>query len=181
MLLKNSSLMSFSEQNLVDCCRRTVNPTQCSRTNGCNGGWSEDALQYVAKFGLAKTAAYPYTAKTGSCKRTVRYPLIVTPYVNVTANEAAFLTVIQNTPIGVGVEATSGWNTYKTGVFSQCLASTTYNTLNHMVLMVGYNSTSWIIKNSWGSTWGALGYMQLPRTGNNCGVLLEGITTAIQP
>jgi C1A family cysteine protease len=36
----------------------------------------------------------------------------------------------------------------------------------HAILLVGWNSTSWIIKNSWGANWGTNGYGTIPFTGH---------------
>lgn len=60
--------------------------------------------------------------------------------------------------------------------------SCTATTLNHAVVAVGYSSMStgeeyWILRNQWGSTWGAEGYIYLPissdddTTGGACGLL----------
>ena len=45
-------LISFSEQNLVDC----VKPGK-----GCNGGWMGDAFTYISKNGIYTESTYPYT------------------------------------------------------------------------------------------------------------------------
>merc|ERR1712166_501095 len=42
--------------------------------------------------------------------------------------------------------------------------------LDHGVLAVGYDSTSFKVKNSWGSSWGANGYLQISQSGNTCGI-----------
>lgn len=41
--------------------------------------------------------------------------------------------------------------------------------IDHAVLLVGYNSTHWIIKNSWGTSWGDKGYGYVSKT-SNCGI-----------
>ena len=38
---------------------------------------------------------------------------------------------------------------------------------DHAVLLVGYNSTHWFIKNSWGTAWGDNGYGYILKT-NDC-------------
>merc|ERR1712224_39511 len=67
-------------------------------------------------------------------------------------------------PVSVCVDAES-WQNYGGGIFSNCGYS-----LDHAVLAVGYDSSSWKIKNSWGTGWGEAGYIRL-RMGNTCGVL----------
>jgi C1A family cysteine protease len=68
-------------------------------------------------------------------------------------------------PVSVAVDATN-WNTYKQNtIFNNCAKS-----LNHAVLAVGYDANgNWIIKNSWGTTWGNKGFMTLA-AGDTCGV-----------
>lgn len=53
------------------------------------------------------------------------------------------------------------------------------NQINHGVLLVGYTSTYWIIKNSWGSKWGIDGFAYISRNranNENC-VIHTWITT----
>lgn len=65
------------------------------------------------------------------------------------ANAASVKSALANYPLMVAVDATN-WSRYLEGVFSKCAKS-----LNHAVLLVGYNSDdNWIIKNSWGTGWG---------------------------
>lgn len=41
--------------------------------------------------------------------------------------------------------------------------------IDHGVLLVGYNKTHWIIKNSWGTGWGDNGFCYIPKN-RDCGV-----------
>lgn len=66
-------------------------------------------------------------------------------------------------PIGVGVDA-SKWSAYHSGIFNDCGKK-----IDHNVLLAGYTDEYWIIKNSWGTTWGEKGYIRLA-TGNTCGI-----------
>ncbi|VDP70689.1 unnamed protein product [Schistosoma curassoni] len=62
---------------------------------------------------------------------------------------------------------------YKNGIYQSQSCSSTE--VNHAVLIVGYGEENgvqyWIIKNSWGTSWGEDGYVRIRRNYNNmCGV-----------
>lgn len=60
----------------------------------------------------------------------------------------------------------SNWGLYKRGVFSNC-----GTTLNHGVIATGYTSLkNWVIRNSWGPSWGENGYMRLKGSNSTCGI-----------
>ena len=59
---------------------------------------------------------------------------------------------------------------YANGVFAQC----TSKDINHAVLVVGYGTENgvdfWLVKNSWGTTWGNNGMIKIRRGSNECGI-----------
>merc|ERR1711918_305337 len=72
----------------------------------------------------------------------------------------------KNGPLPIAVDAQSHWQTYTGGIVSSC----TGKSLDHGVLAVGYTSDYWIVKNSWGSSWGESGYIRLAYGSNQCGL-----------
>jgi C1A family cysteine protease len=73
-------------------------------------------------------------------------------------------------PVSVCVDA-SNWSAYKSGVFKNCGTTN----LNHAVTAVGYEADgTWIIRNSWGASWGDQGHIRLS-TGNTCGILNHAV------
>ena len=56
--LKHGNLLSFSEQQLIDC---------STQNSGCGGGLMDNAFAYIEKNPLETEADYAYTARNGKC------------------------------------------------------------------------------------------------------------------
>jgi cathepsin L len=156
------TLNSLSEQQLVDCAGSTGN-------QGCNGGWHDKAVDYLAGTGSCLEADYAYTARDGSCKRTCK-PVVKPNKSQKGTNEQALMTHIATAPVGVAVDASGGFQSYRSGVFSGPCGTQ----LNHAILAVGVTTSTspnyWVVKNSWGTSWGNKGYIHMATGKNLCGI-----------
>jgi C1A family cysteine protease len=160
-ILAGNPAVSLSPQQLVDC------DTSCY---GCDGGWPLYGFRYVESVGgVESNSAYPYTAKDGSCKfSSSKVSAWISDY-GYLSGESSILNYVASTgPVSVAVDATT-WQTYRSGVLSSCGTQ-----LNHAVQTVGYGTVSgtsvWIVRNSWGTSWGVGGYIYVPRGKNFCGI-----------
>lgn len=152
--LAYGELKSFSEQQLVDCSAKYGNMA-------CNGGLMDNAFKFVRDNGIVLESEYPYKAVKQTCAIATG-SFKISGFTDIRdCNTLA--TALVGRPISVAVDA-SNWSPYKSGVFSNCKTS-----LNHGVLLVGLTDQYWVIKNSWGTSWGANGFIWLAR-GNTCGV-----------
>jgi cathepsin L len=150
--VKSGSVTSLSEQSLVDCSGSYGN-------QGCNGGLMDNAFKFIKAKGIPTETSYPYTARDGSCKS-----FTVSTKISSFTDTTNLGGDIAQQPISVAVDATK-WSSYRSGTYS-CSGRVS---LDHGVLLAGSYSDYWIIKNSWGSSWGMSGFMQLSKS-NDCGV-----------
>jgi len=171
--LATGNLVSLSEENLVAC-------SQAEGNEGCNGGLMTQAFEYIIKNnGIDTEASYPYTSGSGAvgkCKfSAANVGAHITGYVSIPTGSVASLQNASATvgPISVAMDAgLSSFQLYKSGVYDPKGCSATQ--LDHGVLVVGYNTGAsqayWIVKNSWGTTWGMQGYFEIAQANNECGL-----------
>jgi len=169
--IAKAALVSLSEQNLVDCSTAEGN-------EGCNGGLMTSAFEYIKKNkGIDTEVSYPYTA-TGpnACKfKPADIGSTITGWTNIASgSEADLVAKITEGPVSVAIDAShSSFQLYTSGVYYEPACSAT--ALDHGVLAVGYGTDGtkdiYIVKNSWGLSWGNKGYIEMSRNrNNNCGI-----------
>ncbi|EAR96136.1 papain family cysteine protease (macronuclear) [Tetrahymena thermophila SB210] len=163
--IKNKVLSSFSEQQLVDCAIQQNG----YYSHGCNGGSYYQALLYASKVGMKTESQYPYTAIWGTCQVSgTNNGYKPVAFGSVGQNTLALQTALNAAPVSIAMDATNLY-LYTSGVYNNCNPSSI--NLNHAVLAVGYDSQgNWIVKNSWGASWGQQGYFLLAPN-NTCGIL----------
>jgi hypothetical protein len=171
--ISSGNLKSLSEQQFVDCDKSSM---------GCNGGNMNTAIAWAEKQDIATESSYPYTATDGSCKSSFTTAIPkggVTGYKSVgslfsKATVASLESAIDVTPVSIAIEADqSSFQHYTGGILSSGCGTN----LDHGVLAVGYNTAEgyWLVKNSWGASWGDAGYIKLSQTGNVCGILNQPV------
>ncbi|XP_031130221.1 ervatamin-B-like [Ipomoea triloba] len=167
--IKTGRLVPLSEQQLVD----------CDTTNkGCDGGWPTKAFQYVQEAnGLMSESDYPYKGyQQATCATTGGYAAAtITGFEQVEQGEDALLQAVSNQPVSI-IISLDGYELqhYGSGVFANDCGSGSL----HAITVVGYDATMegdkyWLVKNSWGTTWGENGYIKMARDmveGGLCGL-----------
>lgn len=159
--IASGKLLVLSPQTYVNC---VENPHECGGTGGCAGATMELAFNLTASKGIALEKDLPYQGVDGKC---TAYPPAVKAagYVKNPVNDADGLETALATKGPVSVTVAAGpWQLYGGGVFHGCSRPLVGDaTLDHGVQAVGYTKDYWIIRNSWGSSWGEQGYIRLSR------------------
>lgn len=174
MAVNGYPLTSLSVEELVD----------CDKTDkGCSGGLMDSAFVEDEDWdGLCSWDDYPYDAPQHpnelTCQRvncTAVEGSKVTKFVDLSTKggepctDADMQAALLKQPVAVAVEASGlAFMFYNSGVLDKkCGAN-----LDHGVLAVGYGEEEgkdgeklrfWIIKNSWGTSWGEKGYLRIAR------------------
>jgi len=168
--ISTGKLVSLSEQNIMDCSNGWGNA-------GCDGGLMTEAMNYIiANKGVDTESSYPYTAEDGTCQfKASNIGATLNGMANVTSGDENDLqTKVYAGPTSVAIDASqSSFQFYSSGVYSDPNCSSTQ--LDHGVLAVGWGTDGskpyWIVKNSWGTSWGQQGWFWLARNAKNmCGI-----------
>nr|AGL33704.1 cathepsin L1 [Sinonovacula constricta] len=168
---KTGKLTSLSEKNLMDCSVPEGN-------HGCQGGLMDLAFEYVIKNkGIDTEESYPYVPMNGKCKfnrANVGATEVSCMDIESQSEENLQKAVAMEGPISVAIDAGHrSFQLYKTGVYTEPECSPV--NLDHGVLAVGYGTDNsqdfWMVKNSWGTSWGMDGYIKMARNNRNmCGI-----------
>jgi len=168
----NSSKNIFSEQYVLSC-----NPHGYNCEQG--GDFAYD--MYEAPKGGVLASALPYTATDGKCPAGIgtgslayHEQIATATFLPVNQYGVASVTDIKNAMLSYGVipiaaAAGNGWDNYRGGVYTGCMSNPSPSAVNHIVALVGYQDDAsvwgagyWVLRNSWGKSWGEGGYMRIP-------------------
>jgi len=183
--VNKNTLLSLSEEQVVQC-----DYNNGDGNSGCDGGDQLTALKWLANQpGLCTEADYPYTSgggTTGKCKKTCTPAVKIAEGVEVPkGNDTALMVAIANYPLSLSVDASDDaiWQSYSGGVVTgKCGTCKDASCLDHGVGGVGYGTDNgvdyWIVRNSWGKSWGEAGYIRLARgpayaPAGQCGVTID--------
>jgi C1A family cysteine protease len=173
--ITNGTLRKFSEQQLVSCVRLCF---------GCNGGNFNTVFgSYAKKNAMYSEDSWPYSATNGECTppssgvTNFNTSGLITVTVE---SELALKTQLSIQPVSIAIQADQRvFQAYRSGVFDSAECGTA---LDHAVTLVGYGTEGgqdyYLMRNSWGSSWGESGYMKMAMTGDGpgiCGVQMDPV------
>lgn len=177
--LKTGKLVDLAPQQVTSC--DTV-------SDGCDGGWTYWAYDYVMSAGgIEAAASYPYvsgtTGETGSCTAVQADEIVQLSGYNNVSNSAAtepnMGAALQEGPLSVCLDATT-FSTYQSGIVGAGCGTE----VNHCVQATGLNTnadgvTYYIVRNSWGEDWGVDGFIYIAYGANNCEIAGDATNVVI--
>lgn len=158
----------FSEQQLVDC---------DDVDQGCNGGLMEQTFQWIKENGgLQLESDYPYKGYDNKCTQDKeKFAVQVDSFVKLDSEDEEVIKeyLYKTGPLAIALNA-NPLQYYYGGIVDESQSSCNPQGLNHGVVLVGYGSENgvdyWIVRNSWGASWGEKGYFRMLRGKGTCGI-----------
>ncbi|MDD2890689.1 MAG: C1 family peptidase [bacterium] len=161
---KPDTNIDLSEQFLVSC---------DTKNNGCSGGRTDYAADFVRVTGVTDDACFTYKQSSSSTEAACTdrcsnwSSRVVKAYdwdmISMTGSyTSVYKQKLAEGPMACAVTASKDFFYYTGGVYSPVLTDSGEKTTlyNHGVTLCGYDDTrgAWLIKNSWGTSWGESGY-----------------------
>lgn len=159
---------------------------------GCNGGDFNAAAWMVTPKGAPRYGSDgDYTEQDGKCipepavASAKAYHMLGAAGGSPSFRDVAYVVGVLHRPVSIDIAADGEWEGYSSGVYNGC-SDETPGDINHMVSVEGYSCESsvdangdcvfdkdgnlpngvgtWLIRNSWGTTWGDAGYITMKAT-----------------
>mmetsp|Transcript_9463 Transcript_9463/g.9185 ORF Transcript_9463/g.9185 Transcript_9463/m.9185 type:complete len:332 (-) Transcript_9463:39-1034(-) len=163
---EHGELKSFSEAHLAECDKFS---------GGCMGGWMINGLLFFTQRGPITDEEYPYSLPLGTCREAElesNYESL--PYAfRVEDDEDSLYEALTHNVVSVSIRAENDkFRHYQSGILDE--EDDCGTEIDHGVTLVGYEADGdyWIVKNSWGGSWGNEGYVHIKRRGGKgiCGI-----------
>lgn len=170
MLMAGQQPQIGAPQMIVDC---------DTNDSGCNGGDPAEAMSWIIQQGGQDAeSCYPYTAQDGNCASSQCTPVNkISSTTSIAQDENSIYTALANSgPLSICCDA-EAWQNYNGGILA---ASQCGDNVDHAIQLTGYSSSQggyWIVRNSWGSSWGENGFIWLQYGQNTCDITSE-VTSA---
>jgi hypothetical protein len=175
--LHNGTTLLLSPQYLIDC---------DTSDGGCKGGWPDSTFPFVQSRGSMLYSDDPdtsYASATSSSSNSHCSQVAKRKYfqgatmTSVAQTEIDTYNALVNGPLLIAVDASTWTGLYAGGVYTKC-GSPVLSNIDHAVQLVGYSNItgtgypkgSWIIRNSWSSSWGADGNILIPYGTHACDI-----------
>ena len=162
-----------------------------------NGGWYSKVLDYLKKQGSTSEANQPYENRRSNTCRSSGHPIYtVVDWAYVTGVSTPSVATMKRAlcehgPIIASMLMTSAFQLYIGGVFNEGPEGLGTSDVNHAVLIIGWDDNkgegthkgAWLIKNSWGPTWGGpeKGFGWVQYKSNNIGYGAAWVQAFKQP
>lgn len=163
LFIRTGKLIELSEQEIVDCAGDAYNSFQCA------GGVAFKVFDYVKdKGGLSSMEDYPYDNDAKECRLPEKkVDIRVKGYGYVSSGDDSILmrAVSEVGPIVVSLDIDNeSFMRYSSGIY---VGINCTKLVNHGALLVGFGTENgidyWIVKNSFGETWGESGFFRIAR------------------
>ena len=140
----------------------------------------DDAFEHLKTHASIAQSDYPYTGRDGVCSETSKKGLVtVKSFTDVPeGDQDALAAAVSKQPVSVAIEADRlAFQFYKGGILDGTACG---QNLDHGVVAVGFGVESgkeyFIVRNSWGASWGEQGYIRIAKNnsvqGGVCGIAL---------
>lgn len=168
--IKTGKLLTLSVQQGVDCSRMN---------NGVDGGLPDYSYKYAKQTAQCSESSYPYTSgttgKASKCQSCSGVVPLLGGYTDIKdGDENAMLKYTAVTSLAIGIKADDKqFQMYKSGVLDYNCDSSS-KSIDHAVVIEGYGTENgkdyWLVRNSWGTSWGESGYIKMKRDVCMCGL-----------